>query len=115
MVPTLAQVEPVAQPISIQTALLIIFGIAFLLAIKSLANLHRRVDALAASVRPQKAPAARAAAEPVLPPEIVAVISAAVYESVGNDFRIVAISTDGQGTTWSMEGRRQIFGSRKVR
>jgi hypothetical protein len=46
---------------------------------------------------------------------LLAVISAAVFESLGADSRIVAISLENENHTWSMEGRRQIFGSRKVR
>ncbi|HLP07483.1 MAG TPA: hypothetical protein VK178_04910 [Opitutaceae bacterium] len=115
MLSLLAQAEPAAQPISIQTALLIILGIACVIAIKSLADLHRRVDELAARVNPRK----MAAAGPIHPqgmaPEVIAVISAAVHESLGHDIRIVSISTENQSATWSMEGRRQIFGSRKVR
>ncbi|HLP00557.1 MAG TPA: hypothetical protein VK163_00925 [Opitutaceae bacterium] len=115
MLSLLAQAEPAAQPISIQTALLIILGIACVIAIKSLADLHRRVDELAARITPQAKPAPRSVPAQELSPEVLAVISAAVYESLGTDYRIVSINTEGQGATWSMEGRRQIFGSRKVR
>ncbi|MFT3828348.1 MAG: hypothetical protein QM691_01450 [Opitutaceae bacterium] len=111
----LAQAEPAQQPISIQTALLIILGIACVFAIKSLADLHRRVDELSARVVPPRKPAVRTVQPHALAPEVLAVIAAAVHESLGTEFRIVSISVEGQSTTWSMEGRRQIFGSHKVR
>ncbi len=58
--PTLvALAEPTAQPISVQTALLIILGIGCVFMIRSLARLHRRVDELALQVVPQAKPAAR--------------------------------------------------------
>ena len=114
VVVTLATAEPAAQPISVETALLLILGIALLFAFKSLAHLHRRVDALHAAKTPKRNNASPAQSSG-LPPELLAVISAAVFESLGADSRIVAISLENENHTWSMEGRRQIFGSRKVR
>lgn len=110
----LATAESAAQPVSIQTALLIILGIGLLWAAQSLAALHRRVDQLSAAQKPRSTP------KPAVPsgsisPEVLAVITAAVYESLGSDHRIVSINADGQNPTWSMEGRRQIFSTRKVR
>ena len=110
-----AAAEPAAQPISIHAALLIILGIALVLAIKSLADLHRRVDALHSTIRPRKSPAAPSGTQAEIAPEVLAVISAAVFDAVGTDHRIVSISTESQGQTWSQEGRRQIFSTRKVR
>lgn len=113
-----AAVEPAPQPISVQTALLIILGITVLFAAKSLAKLHRRVDALSAAARPKQAKAAKAseATDGSPPPEIIAVITAAVVETLGSEHRIVSISADTQDNpSWSHEGRRQIFNSRKVR
>jgi len=117
VVHALAAAEPATQPISVETALLLILGLALLFAFKSLARLHRRVDALHAA-KTAKRNAASAVSPPPnsgLPPELLAVISAAVFESLGADSRIVAISLENENHTWSMEGRRQIFGSRKVR
>ncbi len=111
----IAAAEPAAQPISIQTALLIILGIALVLAIKSLADLHRRVDALHSSLRPRRSPGAPTRTQAEIAPEVLAVISAAVFDAVGTDHRIVSISTEAQGQTWSQEGRRLIFSTRKVR
>lgn len=112
----IATAEPAAQPISVQTALLIILGIGLVLAIKSLADLHRRVDTLSAAVRPKTRKAVPAPpTEGSLPPAVLAVITAAVYEAIGADHRIVAINPESQGHTWSLEGRRHIFSTRKVR
>jgi hypothetical protein len=113
-----AAAAPATQPISVQTALLIILGIILLLAAKSLASLHRRVDALSAAAQPKQAKAAPAseATDGSPPPEIIAVITAAVVETLGSEHRIVSINADTQDNpSWSHEGRRQIFNSRKVR
>lgn len=111
----LAAAEPATQPISVQTALLLIVGVGLLLAVRSLAGLHRRVDALAAATRAKRTratpPATGAPA-----PEIVAVITAAVFDSIDSDHRIISISSAQQDIpSWSQEGRRQVFASRKVR
>jgi len=55
-----------------------------------------------------------------LPPEIVAVITAAVDEILGPGGNIVAINSVGPETSgaelaWSREGRREHFASHKVR
>ena len=112
--PFLATAEPAAQPISVQTALLLILGIALVFAFSSLARLHRRVDALHAARAPRHRPT-EAAPGADIPPEIVAVISAAVHESLGEGSHIVAINLETQDNAWSLEGRRQIFSSRKTR
>ena len=52
--PFVATAEPAAQPISVQTALLIILGIALVFAFSSLARLHRKVDALHAARAPRR-------------------------------------------------------------
>lgn len=111
----LATAEPAAQPISVQTALLFILGIALVFAFSSLARLHRRVDALHAARAPRRQPTPAVAPGADIPPEIVAVISAAVHESLGEGSHIVAINLENQSNAWSLEGRRQIFSSRKTR
>jgi hypothetical protein len=63
------------------------------------------------------------ASDPNLPPEIIAVIAAAVHVSLKTPFRIVSIETSRHPETisqlslhaWSVEGRRQIFDSKRVR
>ncbi len=106
--------ESAAEPISIQTALLLILGGALVFTIRALLALQRRVDSLAAAATPRKPKAASRTTAP-LPPEILAVITAAAHDALGADHRIVAISAEMQNHTWSQEGRRQIFSSRKVR
>ena len=113
--PFVATAEPAAQPISVQTALLIILSIALVFAFSSLARLHRKVDALHAARAPRRQTTPIAASCGDIPPEIVAVISAAVHESLGEGSHIVAINLETQDNTWSLEGRRQIFSSRKTR
>jgi len=111
----LAAAEPAAQPISVQTALLVILGIALVFAFASLARLHRRVDALNRARTARSAGSPAAVTSVPLPPEILAVIAAAVAETLGTEGRIVSIGSESQNHVWSMEGRRQIFGSRKIR
>jgi Na+-transporting methylmalonyl-CoA/oxaloacetate decarboxylase gamma subunit len=55
-------------------------------------------------------------------PEIVAVITAAVYSEISDSHRIISIQpavgqtrADLYRQAWSFEGRRQLFGSHKVR
>lgn len=113
--PAIAAVEPVVSPISVQTALLLILGLGLLFVAKSLVELNRRVDALTARTRPKKIQRPENTAG-ALSPEIVAVISAAVFEVIEADHRIVSISTNLQdNANWSQEGRRQVFAGRKVR
>jgi hypothetical protein len=111
----LAAAEPAAQPVSIETALLVILGLGLLWAVKSLVELHRRVAELGAAIQPKRRPSAAPAASGTLSPQIVAVITAAVHDALGSDHRIVSINADGQNPTWSQEGRRHIFSTRKVR
>lgn len=68
----------------------------------------------------EPAPAALGVAG-AIPPEVVAVITAAAYTSMQAGEHIVAIQPVGreqeniQLMAWSSEGRRQIFATRKVR
>jgi hypothetical protein len=111
----LAATEPAAQPISVETALLIIVGLGLLFAVKSLVQLHRRVDTLVAAIHPPAPHRDRRNEESSPSREVLVVISAAVFEALGSDHQVVSISAEEQNHTWSMEGRRQILGSHKVR
>ena len=79
----------------------------------------RRLERARAPVRVD--PAARppaAADEAAIPPEVVAVIAAAIHASVDTPHRIVAVQLADQGaghTAWSVEGRREIYRSHRVR
>ncbi len=49
-------------------------------------------------------------------PEIMAVISAAVYVAMqGNEYKIVSIQAAAKDLSWSEAGRREIFKSHKLR
>ncbi len=68
---------------------------------------------------PKKPPTA---AEPSIAPEILAVIAAAVATQLGTRARIAAVRTASPAPSvemlmqqWSLEGRRQIYSSHKVR
>ncbi len=110
----LASAEPTGQPVSIQTALLIIFGLGLLWTVRSLLDLRRRVDRLTAALEAKRRPSVPSAVA-TIPPEIVVVITAAVHEALDDDHRVVSITAEHHNPAWSMEGRRQIFGSRKGR
>lgn len=67
-------------------------------------------------------PAATTAAVPVevVPEELTAVISAAVYATLGDQGKVVSVkpiqvSVEALMQQWSLEGRRQIYSSHKVR
>ncbi len=80
----------------------------------------RRARALAAA--PASRPASPAASGESVRPEVVAVITAAVYASIDASATIVAITPVSPHPepnlnllAWSGEGRRQIFASHKLR
>jgi len=86
----------------------------------------RRVEEVRAEARAASAPphaAVLAAPTPVsalpdpdaIPPHILAVVTAAVYEMVGPAAVIRSVEVAPPSPTWSMEGRRQIFQSHRVR
>ncbi|MDR2673952.1 MAG: OadG family protein [Opitutaceae bacterium] len=65
---------------------------------------------------PSAAGAGAAAAPTGVTPEAVAVITAAVHQTLpGKALRIVNISTPVHTADWALEGRRNIFSSHKVR
>lgn len=71
-----------------------------------------------AAVLEPAAPAVARATEPVsaagsVPPEIVAVIAAAIHTAVGKEHKIVAIKP--QASSWEKAGRQSVLGSHRVR
>lgn len=58
-------------------------------------------------------PAAAPAATSGVPPEIVAVIAAAVHSAVGKDARVVSIKPPD--FTWEKAGRQAVLGSHRLR
>jgi len=59
--------------------------------------------------RPHTAPAATSG----IPPEVVAVIAAAVHTAVGKGHKIVAIKP--QDSNWEKAGRQSVLGSHRIR
>lgn len=57
------------------------------------------------------------AAPAAIPPEVLAAIAAAVYDSLRTPHRILEVSQppDPRLSAWSVEGRRQIFHSHTLR
>jgi hypothetical protein len=117
--------DSAASPVSLQTAILVLLVAGVLFCLKALSDLRARIAALegqASAPSPRAAAAAPAAlpspaaASGELSPEIVAVIAAAVHVTLGSGHRIVGITPSGRDDlVWSLEGRRQIFHSHKVR
>ena len=66
-----------------------------------------------AAPQPVARPAATTPVNDGVPPEIVAVIAAAVATTVGQKQRIISIKP--QNSSWSQAGRQQIHSSHKIR
>jgi hypothetical protein len=117
-----------AVAIDFQTALLLVVVACLAFMARALADLGQRVRELAAA-RAGPAPAAPGATAPSPPasarepgaghlaPELMAVIAAAVHVASEHPVRIVAVdeAKHAPSATWSLEGRRQIFSSHRVR
>jgi len=121
--------------LSLCTGLLVVALAALLVLGRLVAELRSRVYTLenAGSSRPAlTAPASTSSAATVsssaptsapcpassdsIPPEILAVIAAAIHVTLGREARIVGVTPARlDDHTWSLEGRRQIFHSHKVR
>lgn len=124
--------------ISIQTALLVVLAGALLFIAKAFVTLRARIEALERRPQPNdaatpalaapapatlaalpKTPAAAPATTPgpadAMPAEVFAVIAAAVHATLKGRVRIVGITSQMDDRGWSLEGRRQIFHSHKVR
>lgn len=110
--------------ISIQTAVLVIMAGALLFLAKALIELRTRVEEMERRPGPADSGGPPAASLPAatvphptekVPPEVLAVIAAAVHVAHGGRARIVSVSPELDDLGWSREGRRQIFHSHKVR
>ena len=125
---------PSSGGISLQAAFLGIVAVALIFAIRSLGKLSARIEDLehaaqnpAGSSIPREAPsksavippaaaAADAGASDAVPDEIATVIAAAVHVAFGSRARIAAVTpVQSEDRVWSLEGRRQIFHSHKIR
>lgn len=101
----------VPSALSLTTGLLIIVSLVLLWCVSLIIDLRRRL----LSVESLSAPARRPASE-AIPAEVVAAISAAVVATFGRNMRIVTMSRPTEEShAWSLEGRRHIFHSHKVR
>ncbi|MFT3869844.1 MAG: hypothetical protein QM715_15445 [Nibricoccus sp.] len=80
-------------------------------------SLHRRVETLETTPpMPIMSTAVNGHGREAIPPHTVATISAAIHTTLRARYRLVSIghaSSDRQA--WSVEGRRQVFSSHKVR
>lgn len=96
--------------------------VAIWLALEVVGSAFRRIESRRA---PARIPAATEEPAPVpsagptaIPPEVIAVIAAAVDTTLGAPHRIVAVqladSSSGHAA-WSVEGRREIYRSHRVR
>ncbi len=126
IISVLASTETAPPPSSISLASavlgLLVFAVFFLL--KSFADLRRRLDELEeqlaspASSRLGATPTTSASpsGHAPIPPETLVVIAAAVHATLGGSFHIVsATPVHDDRHAWSIEGRRQIFQSHKIR
>lgn len=109
---------------SLQSILLGVFAVAIAYALVAIADLRRRLAGLSAPLNPAPAspkpgPSSKPApADGELPPELIAVIAAAIQVTLGGvRHRVVSVSTGNQAdrSAWSVEGRRQVFQSHNVR
>lgn len=79
----------------------------------------RRRREQAVAIPPASASAAETpapvAAHGAIPPEILAVIAAAVATVVNQPHRISQVAAESPSRDWAREGRREIFGSHKLR
>lgn len=112
---SVAAASQTSDPISFQTALLVIIAGALLFLAKNLAKLNNRLATVEAVSRAPFAPR-EASGAGVVEPEVVAAISAAIHTTLGARHRIISVGEIYPNRlAWSAEGRRQVFGSHKVR
>jgi hypothetical protein len=113
-----------SDPISFQTALLVVLAGAIVFLAIYLSKLNRRLASLEAEKSPRTQPSVAAAtpekAAPIpasaVAPELVAAISAAVHTTLRARHRIISVGEICPNRqAWSAEGRRQVFSSHKVR
>lgn len=109
--------EIAADGISVEAAVMLLLAGLLIYCIKAVADLHRRVDRLAADVRARPKPKPASTRGDALPPQLVAAIVAAVNETLGPGHtvtKIVSAAAHGSAN-WSLEGRREVFQSHRVR
>lgn len=118
---------PAAEPVSVTSAMLILIGIALGFVWSLLVDIRRRLERIesrleasphavvpsAAVATPAPAPRPDSGA---ITPQVVAAIAAAVHATLGGRHRIVSVTAQPLDTfAWSLEGRRTVLHSHKVR
>lgn len=97
-----------------RTALLFVILVVLVFCIKLVTEMRQRLQSLESKL--DSAVQVPDFEEDSLPPEIVAAISAAVVCTVGTEQRIVSVApVTHEKMAWSLEGRRQVFQSHKLR
>lgn len=112
----LAQTEDSVSLFDLKTVLLIVVTATLFFVAFKLMHMHRRLEALetASPFPPAVLPSAPTKAS--LPPQTVAAISAAVHTTLSSRHKILSIGeSNSDRQAWSLEGRRQVFHSHKVR
>jgi hypothetical protein len=116
---TVAQAEVPTSLIEFKTVLLIVVTVALYIVTRKLVGVHRRLEALETAKPFPDATSPKTNAKPAdtaIPLETIAAISAAVHTTLRARAHILSI---GQicpdRLAWSVEGRRQVFSSHKVR
>lgn len=123
---TASSVETASQtttdPISFQTALLVIIAGALVFLAKNLASVNNRLTSVESGKKkavrtPESTNSARQeSADLSIPVEVVAAISAAIHTTLKGRHRIISVGQICPNRqAWSAEGRRQVFSSHKVR
>lgn len=118
--------ESAAAVIDFQSALMLVMVVCLAFMAKALADLNRRVCDLTETRPGMPATAGSSAGRPTtatppadvaLMPATLAAITAAVYATFEHPVQIIAVDevTAEQARHWSLEGRRQIFTSHRVR
>lgn len=124
---SIAQANTPSDPISFQTALLVIIAGAVLVLAKNQASLNRRLTAREASAAstsvsrttiPAQSDSASTTSDSGerIAPHVVAAISAAIHTTLKGNLRIISVGEICPNRqAWSAEGRRQVFQSHKFR
>ena len=116
--------ETAPSAFSLQTLILGVLTVLIAYALIAIAGLRRQLAELSVPAKPapvQSAPAAAPQPSAGMTPELLAVIAAAIHVTLGDTrHRIVSLSPASQvradqTSAWSVEGRRQVFQSHKVR
>jgi hypothetical protein len=111
----IAQAEDPTSFLDFKTVLLIAVTVVLLLVAKKLLGMHRRLEALETAA-PFPKPDSAAIESNVIPAHTVAAISAAIHTTLNARHKILSIGeAHANRQAWSVEGRRQVFQSHKVR